>query len=212
MKKIFICLVIGLILLMVIGIVFAETREDSIKENLEKIGKEVDNITKISDGFFEVGVVGEEKPVFAIMYSSEETKVVNEETVIQDKRQFLNFGFSGEMSESGFLKTSTGVGGDLNKGYVMMRAGSITGISTNLNVLKKSNLGQIEIIIYKNEKAIGFGNILNSVSLGMKKDYDLQSKDTVIFEPGDIISIYVKSQGDIFWKDVTTMIEITTLD
>jgi len=215
MKKLAVIFVIGMVLLMTVGIVFADV--DSVIESLEERGKEVINITEKEIGdanlaLYEVDV-GEEKPLFVITYSDkifQETSI--KETYKTYSRTFLNFGFAGEMSGPEFLKTSTGVEGSMNQGYVMMRKGSITGISTNLDIIKENNLGKIEIIIYKNGKPIGFGNMLSAVSSGVKKDYDLQSKDTVIFESGDIISVKVNFQENIIWKDVTTIIEITTLD
>jgi len=212
MKKLAVIFVIGMILLMTVGIVFAEGRDSMKKIDFSDLPPEI-NITNVGDTnlvIYEINVDGEK--IFAITYSEEQSSALRELIISHDTRQFLNFGFAGEMSESGFLKTSTGVEGDLEKGYVMMRKGSITGISTNLDVIKGDDSGQIEIIIYKNGEPIGFGNILNAVSSGMKKDYDLQSKDTVIFESGDIISVKVNFQENIIWKDVTTMIEITTLD
>lgn len=214
MKKLAVIFVIGIILLMTVGIVFANSElsrdlKDSIEKALEARGKKVKNITDLGEGFYEIDV-GEEKPVFAITYSDKMFRKTSEK--ITYSQTFLNFGFNGEMNESGFLKSSTGVEGDLEKGYVMMRRGSITGISTSLDVISPSNSGQIEIIIYKNGEAIGFGNTVDAVSSGTKRDYDIQSRDTVIFESGDVISIYVKAQGDIVWKDVITMIEITTVN
>jgi len=219
MKKLAVIFVIGIILVMTVGIVFANDIEN-IKEKLK--GKDVRNITQIN--FSDVNIenvgdhnlaiyrvdVGEERPIFAITASD---KIFQKTTVKKTySRTILNFGFNGEMNDSGFLKTSTGVEGDLEKGYVMMRRGSITGISTSLDVITSSISGQIEIIIYKNGKAIGFGNTLNAVSSGTERDYDIQSRDTVIFESGDIISVYAKAQGNLAWKDVITMIEITIMN
>ena len=130
--------------------------------------------------------------------------------MVKDKREFLNFGFSGETDKSEFMKTATGVDGSLDKGYVMMRSGSITGISTDIETL--SGNGNIEIIIYRNGQAIQFGNTFAVDSNGIKKDYDVQSKGTVPFEAGDTISAQVKSSDGISWKDATTLVEITTSD
>lgn len=218
---------LGIILLMMLGLVFADGI-DTIKEDLEKKGKNVKSITKVDFNdlpdqiviedknpnldIYEVDV-GEERPIFAITYVDKPGEIIEKEkVVVQDRRQFLNFGFSGEMSDSGFLQTSTGVSGDLERGYVMMRQGSITGISTNLDVLNEDDSGQIEMIIYKNGEEVGFRNTLDAFSSGIKKDYDLQSKSTVNFYPGDVISVYVDVEGDISWRDVISMIEITTIN
>lgn len=146
--------------------------------------------------------------VFVVTYSVDKLKSQGDLIVAQDKREFLNFGFNGETDKSEFMKTATGVDGSLNKGYVMMRSGSITGISTNLETLKGN--GDIEIVIYRNGEAIQFGNSFAIDSSGIKKDYDVQSKGTVPFEAGDVISAYVKSSDGISWKDTTTLVEITT--
>lgn len=224
MKKIFIGLGIVLILLMTIGIVFADM--DSIKEDLETKGKKVDNVTEVNSSdlpsqlsiedielgtdlaIYEVDI-GEDKPIFAITSSGK----IFKETPVEEKRdfkKFLDFGFSGEMNESRFLKTTSGIQGDLNKEYVMIKNGSITRISTNLEVINSVNSGRINIIIYKNGEPIRFGNVLNAVSSGMKKDYDIQSKDIVLFKSEDIISVYVEIQGDVVLRNITTLVEITT--
>lgn len=151
---------------------------------------------------------GESDKLFVITYSTEQLKSQGDLIVAQDKRVFLSYGFSGESKDSGFLKSATGVEGNLEKGYVMMREGSITGISTYLEILEGT--GQIEILIYKNGEAIQFGNTFIVNSAGVQKDYDIQSKDIVPFEPGDIISLYVKTTEGISWKDVISLLEITT--
>ena len=148
--------------------------------------------------------------VFVVTYSVDKLKAQGDLIVAQDKREFLNFGFSGESDKSEFMKTATGVDGSLDKGYVMMRSGSITGISTDLETL--SGNGNIEIIIYRNGQAIQFGNSFVIDSAGVKKDYDVQSKGTVPFEAGDTISAYVKSSDGVSWKDATTLVEVTTSD
>ena len=226
MKKLAVIFVIGMILLMTFGIVFANSELPKGMKDPRK-GEEPTNVTEIDFNDLppqlnikniELGTnlviykidYEEGKPIFAITASDKMFKATTVKKTYS--RTILNFGFNGEMNESGFLKTSTGVEGDLEKGYVMMRRGSITGISTSLDVITSSNSGQIEIIIYKNGKAIGFGNTLNAVSSGTERDYDIQSRDTVIFESGDIISVYAKAQGNLAWKDVITMIEITIMN
>ena len=151
---------------------------------------------------------GTEDKLFVVTYSVEELRAQGDLIIAHDKRQSLRFGFAGEMIVDGFLKTATGVEGSLEKGYVMMRPGSITGLSTNLEVVN-GGVGQIDIIIYKNGKQIGFGNSLN-VDVGVQTDYDVQSKDVVTFVQGDVISVYVDAPDGVVWKDVITMIEITT--
>jgi len=150
------------------------------------------------------------KQVFVITYSSEMIDDQGDLIVSQEKRQFLHFGSEGETSDS-FLKTATGVVGGLESGYIMMRSGGITGVSTNLDVLNSAG-GDIEIIIYKNGEAIRFGNTIDAASTGVAKDYDVQSRNVVTFQPGDVISAYVSTPGSASVESVITMIEITTVD
>lgn len=181
--------------------------------NFNDLPKEV-NIENINDANLAIYKIDYNKSdekqdkVFVITYSVDKLKSQGDIIIAQDKREFLNFGFSGEIKESGFLKTAVGVDESLEKGYVMMRAGSITGISTSLEAVDGS--GNIEIIIYKNGKQIQFGNSFVVNSAGVKKDYDIQSKGTVKFEQGDIISAYTKASEGISLRDITTLVEITT--
>ncbi|MEM3091455.1 MAG: hypothetical protein QXX55_01765 [Candidatus Pacearchaeota archaeon] len=181
--------------------------------DFESLPKEV-NIKNVQDTNLGIYQISYKKgnisdSVYVITYSTKKLAAQGDIIVAQDKRQFLNFGHSGTMLSSGFLKTATGVETSLDKGYVMVRDGSITAISTNLEVTENS-LGDIEIIIYLNGKPIGFGNILSTDDIGVKKDYDVQSKGVVNFKAGDVISAYVRSNGNASWKDVITMVEITT--
>ena len=61
--------------------------------------------------------------------------------------------------------------------------------------LSKASLETLSIILYKNGEAISFGNVIDSESSGIKKDFDIQSKGVVTFEPGDTISVGVKGQS-----------------
>jgi len=152
----------------------------------------------------------QEDQIYVITYSVEELREQGDLIIAHDKRQFLNFGFAGIMDKSGFLKTATEVETSLEKGYVMVRDGSITAVSTNLEV-SKSNPGEIEIIVYRNGEPIGFGNLFSTGSPGIKKDHNIQSKDIVTFKAGDVISVYLRANGtDIAWRDIITMVEITT--
>ena len=180
--------------------------------NFDDLPKEVniDNVNDANLAIYQIdyGVSENQEKIFVITYSLEKLRTQGDLIVSEDKRGFLNFGFSRESKTSEFLESSTGVAGSLEKGYVMMRKGSITGISTNLEIL--SGIGEIEIVIYKNGEAINFGNSFIADSEGVKKDYDIQSKGTVAFDAGDVISAYIKISEGIIWKDVNTLIEITT--
>ncbi len=181
--------------------------------NFNDLPKEVNikNVTDANLAIYQVNYnksIEENEKIFVITYSTDKIKSQGDIIVSQDKREFLNFGFNEEMDQSGFLKTSAGVTGSLEKGYVMMRPGSIVGISTNLEILDGN--GDLEIVIYKNGEPIQFGNSFIIDSTGVKNDYDVQSAGTVSFEPGDVISLYVKASEGISWKDVTTLVEIIT--
>jgi len=182
--------------------------------DFDALPKEV-NIENVGDhnlGVYEVDYSNEKQQpekIYVVAYSVEKLAAQGDIIVAQDKRNFLTFGHGGEMS-SGFLETATGVTTSLEKGYVMPRDGSITAVSTNLEVLE--GLGNVEIIVYKNGEQVSFGNTLDAGVSGIKKDYDVQSKNTVQFNAGDIISVYAKAEGDVVWKDVITIVEITTSD
>lgn len=166
------------------------------------------NIDQSSLRIYQINV-GTGDPVYVITMS----QGIFEKTIsgIDLKRSYLNFGFAGKMPAAGFLKTSTEVITGLEKGYVMVRAGSITGISTNLDVTKSDPAGgQVNIIIYKNGNPVGFGNTLIATSNGVKTDHDTQSEGIITFAPGDVISAYADQQGNIDWSDVITLIEITS--
>jgi hypothetical protein len=153
----------------------------------DKLPPQVDlkNIDTTNLAVYQVDYGGD-KPVFVITASGETIKASPPKTFAY--KMFLNFGANGEVSTPSFLTTANGVEGSLEKGYVMVRDGSITGLSTNL-----------EVLIYAD-------------STGVKKDYDTQSFGVVNFQKGDVISAYVKTDGNIAIKDVINLIEISTTD
>ena len=151
---------------------------------------------------------GGDRPVYVITATGETIKASVPKTF--SYKMLLNFGANGQVSAPTFLNTANGVEGNLEKGYVMVRDGSITGLSTNLEVL--SGQGSIEIMVYVNGQPIGFRNTIYADSTGVKKDYDTQSFGIVNFKKGDVISAYVKTDGDIAFKDVINLIEISTVD
>ena len=183
--------------------------------DFDKLPEDV-NIGEVGDhnlAIYEIDFVdkstNQEDQIFVISYSVETLVSQGDIIIASDKRNFLNFGTSETMSSSGFLETATGVETSHAKGYLMMRSGSITAVSTNLEIIQ-SNPGAIEIIIYKNGVPVSFGNTLTGSALGVEKDYDVQSRGVVRFEPGDVISAYIKADGGLAWRDVITLIEITT--
>ena len=183
--------------------------------DFDKLPEDV-NIGEVGDhnlAIYEIDFVdkstNQEDQIFVISYSVETLVSQGDIIIASDKRNFLNFGTSETMSSSGFLETATGVETSHAKGYLMMRSGSITAVSTNLEIIQ-SNPGAIEIIIYKNGVPVSFGNTITGSALGVEKDYDVQSRGVVRFEPGDVISAYIKADGGLAWRDVITLIEITT--
>ena len=149
---------------------------------------------------------GGESPVFVITASDE--LFASKETEKVYKKMLLNFGKNGEVETSTFLNSATGVEGNYDNGYVMMREGSITGISTSLEAI--SGEGDVEIIININGEPIGFRNTISVDSAGFKKDYDTQSLGVVKFNKGDIISVSVKLDGGVIVKNIINLIEIST--
>ncbi len=168
----------------------------------------LENIDDTNLAMYEVDYGGD-KPVFVITVSDTTFKKTLKEIA---NKMILNFGFNGELGESNFLNTATGVQTSEEKGYVMMREGSITGLSTNLEILDFKEKREVEIIIYKNSEPVGFRNSVLVNSTGIIKDYDLISKDTLSFEPGDVISVYAEVGENIIIKDVITIMEINIFE
>ena len=189
------------------------TNIESVDFNNFPSGINIGNVESSNLAIYQINYTDsndETKSIFVVSYSAEEL-VSPEEILEKDQRQFLNFGYEGYRNDSVFLKTSTGVQTGSEKGYIMVRPGSITGISTNLEVLEKGS-GSVEIIIYKNGEEVGFRNIIKTNSVGSKKDYDVQATGNLEFESGDLISVYLKTddKSKVVWKDVITLVEITT--
>ena len=173
----------------------------------------IENVNDANLAIYEINYTegNQQKKVYMITYSVEQLRSQGDLIVAQNNRNFLDFGHSGIMKDTGFLETSVGVETSEAKGYVMVRDGSITAISTNLEIMQ-SNPGQIDIVVLKNGQAINFGNTLSTDSIGVKKDYDVQSKEVVSFKAGDVISVLINRNGDVAWRDVITMVEITTVN
>jgi hypothetical protein len=155
-----------------------------------------------------------DKEMFVVVYSIEQLKNKGDIFFMGENQQFLIFGSSDEMTKSGgFLESASGVQGSIGVGYVMLRSGSITGLSTNLNVMTESKDEMIDVIVYKNGEPMSFGNSLDASSQGIKKDLDIQSSGTNEFEAGDVISVYVSSasgaEGVSSWKEIITIVEVS---
>jgi len=184
------------------------------KENIQSVEQvsfdnlpsqvDLQNIDSTNLAIYQVDYGGD-KPVFVITASNEAFEPA---PAVLMYKMLLNFGLTGEISESTFLDTATGVEGSNEKGYVMMREGSITGLSTNLEIL--SGEGSVEVILYINGEPASFSNTISGASTGVKKDYDTQSVGIVEFEKGDVISTKVNIEGNVILKDVINLVEIST--
>ncbi len=204
----------------------SENAEEFIREFIEKTGvakqEEVQSINEINQsslpkdieiknvdenrvGIFEVNYIdnNESKKVFIVTYSTLQlpTKELSMKNI-----QYLNFGYSKTSKESSYIETSTGVSLSDEKGYVMLRPGSITGISTSLDIDGK---GKVNIKVYKNGEDTGFSNTISSLDK-KKIDYDLQSENIINYLPGDVISVYVEKSGNAKWGNVITIVETTS--
>ena len=233
MKKIFAIFGICMVILLATGVIaetisdtnigFSTDIEDMIKEIAETKGiakeeikeiKKVDfnnlpdevkieNIDETNIAMYQIDS-GDNKPIYIITVSDEKFEQTIEK--VFSHRMLLNYGSSNEISETQFLESATGVKGSLEKGYVMIRDGSITGLSTNLEILEIVENSEVEIIVYKNKEKVGFRK--SFITSGIKSDFDIQSEEIVMFEAGDIISIEININGQAIVKDITTLIEI----
>ena len=148
-----------------------------------------------------------ERPLFVISSSGEKKSGVS--APVCEARMLLHFGSGEEMRGSGFLNMAGGVESSFEKGYVMMKAGSITGISSNLEIVDGVEGGSVDVVIYKNGEEIGFRNILSASSSGVVVDFDVQSKGIVSFKAGDVVSVYLDSVDGVSLLDVTTTVEVS---
>jgi len=180
------------------------------KVDLKNLPKdvEIENVDDTNLAIYKIAYEDFTKKLFVITYSTDQLVSYKNLIFKQEERQLLNFGISKSTKDT-FLKTSTGIQGDLTQGQVMLREGSITGLSTNLNI-EKENENRIEVIIYVNAEPFYFRNMLDASTTGKKTAFNLQSYGIITFLPGDVISVYVSGikNGEI--KNVITTVEITT--
>jgi hypothetical protein len=185
-------------------------QKENIKEveqvSFEELPEEItlQNIDDTNLALYKVDA-GEDKPMYVITASETKFKKVVQKFT---NKMMLSFGFAGEFSESGYLMSATGVLGDLEKGYAMMREGSITGMSTNLEVIEGT--GEIEVIIYKSKDEIEFRNAFKVETPGIYTDYDTLSGEILNFQPGDVVSVYVNIPKGMVLKDINTLLELQT--
>jgi hypothetical protein len=222
MKKIGV-LSIGIILFLAVGVVAtASTIPDAVNEVAKEKGIntadiqsvesvdysdlpdqiDIDNIDKTNLEIYQVTLPDDK--MFVLTFGGDKVNVKND----AEQKQLLSFGYSGEMT-NGFLNSVGGVSMSADRGYVMIHDGSVTGMSTSLDVENSVDGKRIELIIYKNGKAINFGNEVSASLNGAQKDYDSQSSGVVTFEAGDTISVYAEGDDGVLLKDVITMVEIS---
>ena len=192
--------------------------ENEIKDidrvNLTELPKEIkiDSVEKNNLAVYEVNYtkdvngIPENKKVFVLTYTEEEFEKVQE--FLDKTSHYLTFTDAIESGEDRFLIIGE-VRGSEELGYVMMDEGSITGISTALEIVNTSS-GTINAAIYKNGEKTGLENSFDSSVSGVSKDYDLQSEGVITFIPGDVISIKTTSSGGVSWKNIITNLKITT--
>jgi len=144
------------------------------------------------------------KKVFVLTYGDQDIS----QQVDYKNVQYLTFTDSLDSDEERFLMIES-VRGSEELGYVMLDRGSITGLSSVLEITN-SSVGEIELVIYKNGEDVGFRNSIDSSQAGVEKDFDLQSENVIEFEPGDVISVKASSTGDAGWKNVITTLKIAT--
>ncbi|PIN94359.1 hypothetical protein COU53_03875 [Candidatus Pacearchaeota archaeon CG10_big_fil_rev_8_21_14_0_10_30_48] len=166
---------------------------------------EIKEINENNLGIYEVNFtdeVGFPKKIFVVTFATNDFK--KKEAPMKNV-QNLYFGLSTESSKSDYLETSTGVKTGEQIGYVMLREGSVTGISSSLEL---SGKGKLLISVYKNGVDTGFYNLIDSDGK-TAIDFDLQSENVVTYSPGDIISVYVQKSGSVSWNNVVTTVETT---
>lgn len=198
---------------------FVQEENDVKEENINSI-EQIDltnppDEVKIKDvddtniAIFEVNYTkqDENKKLFVVTYSTEEFKVPLE-LKPANTIEYLNFGKKGNSNNSLYLETATGVPTSSEKGYVMIDSGSITGVSTNIEIIKSNEDGFVEVIVYKNGESTGLINLIDASNTGIQKDYDKQSSEIVRFNPGDIISVYVSVKGDVEYRDIINLVKV----
>lgn len=165
--------------------------------------KNIDNTTL---AMYQIDV-NNASPVYVITASQTEFK---KELQNFAGKMLLNLGLAGEVSSSEFLQSAAGVSGREDKGYVMIRDGSITGVSTSLEVENSSPGKTAQILIYKNGQAVGFRNTFDLSGTGALSNYNTVGDGIVNFNKGDIISVKVIISDGVKVKDINTLLEITS--
>ena len=165
----------------------------------------LENIDDTNLAVYEITVEDEASPVYVVTASS---KFFKNTARIFAQKMLLSFGIGGEISEDTFMKASGEVTTSLTKGYVMSRDGSITSISTNIEIVSGEGFEPVEVVIYKNSEEVGFRNSFNMKEPSVYNDYDVISSGTLNFNKGDVISVEVKVPEGVVAKDAITLLEL----
>jgi len=165
----------------------------------------IQNIDNTTLAMYQIEINGE-SPVYVITASETEFK---KELQNFAGRMLLNLGLSGEVVNSEFLKSAAGVSGAEDRGYVMIRSGSITGISSSLEVEEEAPGKIAEVVIYKNAEVVGFRNTFDLSETGALSGYNTVDEGIINFNKGDIISVKLIIPEGVKLKDINTLIEIT---
>ena len=91
----------------------------------------------------------------------------------------------------------------------MIRSGSITGISSSLEVEEEAPGKIAEVVIYKNAEVVGFRNTFDLSETGALSGYNTVDEGIINFNKGDIISVKLIIPEGVKLKDINTLIEIT---
>ncbi|MFA5992743.1 MAG: hypothetical protein WC796_03490 [Candidatus Pacearchaeota archaeon] len=146
----------------------------------------------------------ESKKVFVVTYSTDSLNK-KEQNIVKNIQNWI-FGYPEETNSSDYLYTSAGVKSNKEVGYVMMHPGSITGISTSLEITQGT--GKVYIKVYKNGEDTGFNNVISSED-PRKIDYDVQSENSLTFYQGDLITTYIENPDNITFKNAVVTLETT---
>jgi hypothetical protein len=121
----------------------SEVDAESLPEEIE-----IEKIEKNNLGIYEVNFTeeNESKKVFVVTYSTNNLEQTSK-YIVKNLQNWI-FGYPTESSSSDYLYTSAGVKSSETIGYVMMRPGSITGMSTSIETL--GGTGKLIIKVYIN--------------------------------------------------------------
>lgn len=187
-------------------------REEDVEEikevNLTALPEQIkfETIDETNLALYQLKIRNETNPLFILSAGGD---LIKKQEPLTSSKFLLNLGLANEITKDTFLDTAAGVKTSLEKGHVMTESGSITGLSTSLEVTDGETGEMIEIVIYKNGEEIGFRNTFIIDETGTMIDYDSISQKTIKFSEGDIISLKAILSEGVKVKDVNTILEIT---